>query len=149
MMLRRSIPSDNRIINLPSNYILVCEEPESVERLRGAVGDHYQLVLAQTVEDAVALIKSGRICLVICGEKFDGSRMLELLGTVKTDERTRDLPFLCFRHLHSRFSAEVMQGVKMSAELLGACHFIDEAFHLKDEDIRKAIEDCIMQAQPA
>jgi response regulator RpfG family c-di-GMP phosphodiesterase len=134
---------------LPSNNILVCDEPEAVERLIKAIGTHYELILAQTVEDAVSLIKSGRISLVICGENFDGSRMLELLGIVKSDEKTRDLPFLCFRHLHSRFSAEVMQGVKMSAEQLGACHFIDEAFHLKDEEIRKAVEECILQAQPA
>jgi DNA-binding NtrC family response regulator len=147
--MRASFPSPNdKVFNLPSRNILVCEEPEAVERLHKALGDHYELVLAKTIEDAVSLIRSGRISMVICGENFDGSRMLELLGRVKTDERMRDLPFLCFRHLHSRFSAEVMQGVKMSAEQLGACHFIDEAFHLKDEDIRKAIEDC-MQAQPA
>jgi len=133
---------------VPSDNILICEVPEAVERLHKAIGDNYGIILAQTVEDAVSLLKSRRIRLIICGEDFDGSRMLELLTQVKTDEKTRHLPFMCFRHLHSRFSPEVIQGIKMSAELLGACRFIDEAFNLKDAEIFKAIHDCIMQAQP-
>jgi hypothetical protein len=53
------------------------------------------------------------------------------------------LPFICFRHLHSRWSAETDQGIRMTAELMGACKFIDDAHCLSDEEIRHAVEECI------
>jgi PleD family two-component response regulator len=129
--------------------ILVADAPEATERLKKALSDHYQLDFAEHYLQAVSMLKSTHYDLLICGEHFDDSKMFELMGAVRFELNMHHLAMLCFRHLHSRFSAKVHEAVRLSAEQLGACKFIDEANAFSDADILKAVEDCIAAHAPA
>ncbi|PWT99123.1 MAG: hypothetical protein C5B53_05790 [Candidatus Melainabacteria bacterium] len=123
--------------------ILVADAPEAFDRLKKALSHQYQLDFAEHYDQAISLLKSNHYDLLICGEHFDDSKMFELMGAAKFELKLHDLAMLCFRHLHSRFSAQVHKAVQMSAELMGACRFIDEAHDIDDAAILKAVEECI------
>jgi response regulator RpfG family c-di-GMP phosphodiesterase len=128
--------------------VLIADIASAVERLRKALnGDNYELIETPNCDDALAKIKNEHLDLIIVGVHFDESRMFELLGTVKMELKMLDLPFICFRHLHSRWSEATDQGIRMTAELMGACKFIDDAHNLSDEEIRHAVEECISVGQ--
>jgi len=134
------------VTTVPENAVreaLIADVPEAIEKIKKALAGHFHLTIARNYNDALQQIKSDRFSVVICGTHFDDSRMLELLGTVKMDLKMLHLPFVCFRHLHSRWSEETEHGIQLSAELLGACKFIDDAYNLKDEEILHAVQDCI------
>lgn len=123
--------------------ILVADAPEPSERLKKALSTHYQLDFAQQYDQAVSMLKSTQYDLLICGEHFDDSKMFELMGAVRFELNLHHLAMLCFRHVNSRFSARVHEAVRLSAEQLGACKFIDESNDFSDVEILKAVDDCI------
>src|SRR5215471_8792858 len=110
--------------------ILIADIPEAFERLKKALAAYYQLDYAENYDQAVSLLKANHYDLLICGEHFDDSKMFELLGAARFELNLHHLAMVCFRHLHSRFSAQVHKAVQMSAELMGACTFIDEAYNI-------------------
>ncbi len=122
---------------------LIADVPEAIPKIERALDGHFKLTIAKTYKHALDEIQTNRFSVVICGTHFDDSRMLELLGTVKMELKMLHLPFICFRHLHSRWSDETEHGIQLSAELLGACKFIDDAYNLKDDEVLHAVEDCI------
>jgi DNA-binding NtrC family response regulator len=129
--------------------ILVADQADAFQRLEKALASHYELALAENYEQAVSKLKSGHFDLLICGEHFDDSKMFELMGAAKFELNLHDLAMICFRHLNSRFSASVHRAVQMSAELMGACKFIDDAYNLDDAAILKAVDDCLASKAPA
>lgn len=132
-----------------SDRILVADTQDAFDRLKRALASHYELDFAETYDQAIAMLKANKYVLLICGEHFDDSKMFELMGAAKFELQLVDLAMICFRHLHSRFSARVKKAVQMSAELLGACKFIDDAYDLDDASILKAVNDCISAKAPA
>jgi|SRR6516165_484656 hypothetical protein len=123
--------------------ILIADTPEAFERLKQALSHHYHLDFAENYDQAISLLKANHYDLLICGEHFDDSKMFELMGAARFELNLHHLAMLCFRHLHSRFSAKVHKAVQMSAEQMGACKFIDEAHDINEADILKAVEECI------
>src|SRR6516165_1842919 len=112
--------------------ILVADVPEACERLKQALSSHYEIDDASNYDEAITLLKSNHYDLLICGEHFDDSKMFELMGAARFELNLHHLAMICFRHLHSRFSSRVHKAVQMSAELMGACTFIDEAYDIDD-----------------
>ena len=129
--------------------ILVADTQEAYGRLKKALSTQHEIDFAENYEQAIVLLKTNKYDLLICGEHFDDSKMFELMGAAKFELQLHDLAMICFRHLHSRFSARVKKAVQMSAELLGACKFIDDAYDLDDASILKAVNDCIRSNAPA
>jgi len=123
--------------------VLIADVAEAVERLRAVLDGHYEVIETLNYDDALSRIKNEELDLVIVGDCFDESRMFELLGTVKMEMKMLHLPFICFRHLHSRWSPATDQGIRMTAEMMGACKFIEDAHKLSDEEIRHAVAECI------
>jgi hypothetical protein len=129
--------------------ILIADVPEATERLRRALSASYELEYAELYGKAISLLRDRDYDLLICGQHFDDSKMFDLMGAVRTELKLMNLPMMCFRHLHTTtFSDDVQKGVQMTAELLGACKFIDEAYQLNDEDILEAVDGCIATKAP-
>lgn len=106
--------------------LLVAIRPKGLPRLGKALEEEFSLVFCHTLADAQAML-DGDIEAIVCGTNFDESRMFDLLRYVKSEDLTRDLPFVCVKVFGNVLHEGTYAGVEKAAKLLGASAYIDYA----------------------
>lgn len=84
----------------------------------------FELVYALSMHEAEQHL-TGSIDIIVCGIHFDESRMFDLLRWAKSNPKTKEIPFVCFRYLDSDLGKTVLEGLRIATSLLGAAAFID------------------------
>ena len=83
-----------------------------------------ELLFAHTIEQALQHIESG-VCLIVCSERFDESRMFNFLHVVCSTPATRSVPVICCREARMALSPRAHQTIAVALEALGVPHFLD------------------------
>ena len=83
----------------------------------------FDLVPADTLEQAVASLRRGGIEAILCSIHFDDSRMFELLGAARVI--APGTPFVCCVMLASRLRQSSLDALVGTAKSAGACGCID------------------------
>jgi CheY-like chemotaxis protein len=110
---------------------LVADSPESFAVIARTLGDELDLVPVHTVTEAVDLlqgstvVKGRTVDVIICGQQFEGSQMLQFLEVVKAYKPTSRTPFICCRALPTRISDGGLAAMRETCEALGALAYID------------------------
>ena len=107
------------------NRILVAVAEDSTEKIVELLGDGFQLQLAKTVQHAHTLLKQSQFDLIVCGVRFDDSRLLDLLQQCKSDPQLASIPFLCMRVLRGKLSLDCLRDIVLASSALGAAGFFD------------------------
>ena len=102
--------------------LLVAGTQPVIATIQELLGEDVQCIPARCIEEAILGIEAHPDA-ILCNVRFDESRMMELLSTVKEQPDTRTIPFLCLRL--SPMPASWRRGVEIAALALGAAGFLD------------------------
>ena len=104
--------------------VLLAARPDACVPFRAAINGHAHVIEANTLDGAIAKLKSeAPIHLVCCTLFFDESRMFDLLRWVKAE--LPQIPFICARALHKDIPRISLEAVRIAADTLGAATFVD------------------------
>lgn len=108
--------------------VMAAVTPESAENLKQILGTAYTLYWPSSVTQAQALLNHYPVDLIICGTRFDDSRLLDLLQYCKSSSRLASIPFIALRIKRGKLPIESLRDLKLASEALGASAFV----HLED-----------------
>jgi hypothetical protein len=117
---------------LKKKTIFFADRPEFRHIAQAVVGSFFDLKFCSSMEEAEASLQSPEsaraVDLIACEVDFDDGRMHELLRFVRSNERTRPIPFICVKLREGRLTSRMLNSIRTSSELLGAQGFL----HLAD-----------------
>ena len=127
----------------PLAPIVVADIPAGFDLLRPWLEGEFQLVPAQTLEQACRLVRT-ETPLVLCGVHFDDGRMYDLLTFMKGRPALAAVPFLAVRLRPGELDDAIYQSVKIAVTALGGDGFVDlfrwQARHGEQEGARRLVE---------
>ncbi|HEV2608635.1 MAG TPA: hypothetical protein VGU61_00090 [Noviherbaspirillum sp.] len=112
-------------MDMKPKTILIAEEPHMISALRLALGDAFDITDSTSFADAAYQIEIKHFDAILCGLHFDEGRMFDLLNLVKTQEGTKDIPFVCINALNTALSDAVIRVVEVAANATGTHSFIE------------------------
>ena len=110
---------------------LLAESPTAVAVISNILGDALDVIAVSTESEALDILQgsamvAGRgIDVIICGQHFEGSQMLDFLQCVKAYKPTSRIPFICCRVLPTHLSENMLAAMRDTCEALGALAYID------------------------
>ena len=106
--------------------ILVCDDDDRLrELMKVTLGGEYTFVEAPDGETAIALCRAERPDLVLLDVMLPGSSGLQVLETMRSDERLRDIPVIIV-------SAWQTADDRAAAATAGADDFLGKPFELEE-----------------
>jgi CheY-like chemotaxis protein len=103
--------------------LLVADQPAGIALVRRALGGK-AIVWGVSDKPSALTALARRVDLIVCGPRFDDSRMFELLREVKADDRFADLPIVCL-HSGTVSLPGSTEGFKIACQALGVGTFLD------------------------
>lgn len=103
--------------------ILVAAMRPTIRTVQELFAGEAKVISATRMAEALRLLRGG-VDVILCSVQFDESRMFEFLRVVKSNPRTRAIPFICFRHLDSVLRPTSFRGLEMACKAWGA-EFLD------------------------
>ncbi len=133
---------EEAIIHLPREKhnrarILLADEEHTADRLLKVLGQHHEIVEVSTLAAAKNALNNGHFDMIVCGTKFDESRMFDFLRHTKQDKSLKPKPFICLRQ--STRNAHLESTAPLAAKLIGATCYLD-AVQMSDQDLAIAID---------
>ncbi|HEY9790221.1 MAG TPA: hypothetical protein V6D22_07475 [Candidatus Obscuribacterales bacterium] len=132
-----------------AQILILEEEAGPAMPLRNSLQCHHQLHFVDDSLDAMRLLRTEKIDLIISRVHLDNSNLFEFIKTAKREPSTRNIPFLCFCEEETN-AAKFLDGhVEHAAILCGADKYLVlERFrcnNLYDFDVlRRTIEECMV-----
>jgi hypothetical protein len=120
--------------------ILAAVGPRTTELAGDAIRRHGDVLVAETLDDALRMIGENRFSLIISSVDFDESRMLDLLahcGHLPIAERP---PFLCVRSIAGHLPEHTYADIRKTASFLGA-RYIDLTHWIDSKGLQGAVND--------
>lgn len=105
--------------------ILVAVAEDSVARMHDMLGNDRDVCWAKTVQQAQSQLRNERFDLILCGARFDDSRLLDLLQFCKSRQTLATIPFLCLRIRRGKLSLDTYRDLVLASSALGAAGFVD------------------------
>ena len=128
--------------------ILVAAAPAGVQRLERALHG-YRLVPVANMDEAKEALAQRHFACAILGVQFDESRMLEVLGYLRADERYRAIPAVCVIGIKGRLRGGAIGALDQAARALDARQVLDmDAFPDDAEGndrLRSEVERCLVR----
>ncbi len=111
----------------------------------------HELAFAETMPQAVQLLRERAIDLIICTIVFDDSKMFDLLRLAKSRPEWQQIPFICARvRPHILRSPTALRTAAFTCAALGAAGFLDIADYEAnpEREMRQAIERFLDTTSP-
>lgn len=126
---------------------LVADSEHGAALLAKILGGEFDLVPVHEMSDALDIVQASvhAIDVIICGQRFAGSQMLDFLACVKAYAPTHDVPFVCYRLEETQLNPAVLRGMREACEALGALAYID----IPDSRERAGVEVAAVQFRAA
>jgi CheY-like chemotaxis protein len=110
-------------VELPKK-LLIADVPEALPVLTKALESHFH-VLSRTSWTGACLAVHEQIDLVLCGIGFEESKMFDLLDYLRSQEETRDTPFLCVKSVRQKLPSTINDGIGIALQAKGTAGYID------------------------
>lgn len=108
------------------------------------------LISAETIEEAVKLLRARAFDLIVCTVMFDESRMFDFLRVVKANKAWEKIPFVCARAKPQILRSPIaLEAVDFTSRALGAAAFVDITIYKSDpeREMRDEIEAVLKAAR--
>lgn len=105
--------------------VLIAESRDGFRTLAAILGDEFALVPVHTHGEALDLVRSHAVDAIVCGQHFEGSQMLGLLQSVKSNPAAAGIPFICCRATPTTLRTTALAAMREACEALGAVAYID------------------------
>lgn len=122
-----------------SNKILVAVNPKDVAMMSDALGFEFEAVICHTIKEALSRLDQN-ISLVLCGLRFDGGQIFELLRHVKNNPSTKAIPFYSVAEKKNIFTPAILGSVQLAGKAMGADGFIN-LFDVADTDTEQTAHE--------
>lgn len=107
--------------------ILVAIRPEDLAVTENALGPGFNTAICHSLPEAMCNLNVD-VAVILCGLRFDGGLIFDLLRFAKHNSETRSIPFYPFVESSNLFPAGILASIEMAARVLGA----DGLLHLTD-----------------
>jgi len=104
--------------------ILVAETSAAIERWR-LILSGYDIIFAETSMQALDLLKTNHVDLIICGIHFDDSRALDLVTKIRKSGTNDKTPIIMARLLPTDLGPMLKQAVNVLNNELGISRYIE------------------------
>lgn len=104
--------------------ILAAVRPDDVRLVTEILRPEFELAFCHTLSEARNALTQPYDAIV-CGLHFDDGNMFELLQFVKSDPKTRPIPFFCIKGTGSPLSPSIFKSIVIAVEKTGAESFVD------------------------
>jgi hypothetical protein len=102
-----------------SGKILVAVRPADVAMMFDALGFEFEAVVCHSLKDAKLKLDDS-ISAVLCGLRFDGGLIFELLRHAKTTPATSAISFYSVVECNNIFSPAILISIQLAGKALGA-----------------------------
>ncbi len=110
-----------------ANKILVAIRPEDFAITTQVLGPEFNTVVCHNFQQAIRSFDAD-VALVLCGLRFDGGLIFDLLRFAKSTAETRSIPFYSVVESADLFPSAILASIEMASRVLGA----DGLLHLSD-----------------
>lgn len=110
-----------------TNKILVAIRPEELGITAQALGPEFNTIVCHSFQQAMHSFDTD-VALVLCGLRFDGGLIFDLLRFAKNTAETRSIPFYSLVESADLFPPAILASIEMASKVLGA----DGLLHLTD-----------------
>ncbi len=118
--------------------ILIADEQDGADRLSKLFSANHDITLVTSLYKAKKAMHASNFDVIICGTRFDDSRMFDFLTAVKHDKQLRSKPFICINQSPSRLLTKFDSFAPKAAKLIGAVCYL-EAVKLSDRELVDAV----------
>lgn len=120
--------------------VLVADSARATAELRRMFADHVHFVSAQTFEDAVRVLRSRPVHLVMIGYHFDELRPYRLIAYIRKESRSPQVPIVLVRLLAAKMGRSSEEQVREAYRSLGIQQFFSLPDELEVDDRAEALE---------
>jgi hypothetical protein len=90
----------------------------------GKIGFEFDAVICHSLQDAQRKLDDS-ISVILCGLRFDGGLIFELLRHAKANPKTKAVPFYSVVESKNIFSPAILLSIRMAGKALDATGFIN------------------------
>jgi hypothetical protein len=114
--------------------ILIADEQDGAERLTKLFGANHEITIVTSLSKAKKAAHATNFDVIICGTRFDDSRMFDFLMAIKHDKQLRSKPFICINQSPTKRFTQIDSFTPKAAKLIGAVCYL-EAVKLSDSEL--------------
>src|SRR5271156_3012169 len=107
------------------SIVLIADTQEDAVCLKRIMQGH-ELVVANTMSEAVAALEAQTFDLIIIGLHFDDSQMFELIRETKKMPKNAHKPIICFCARDTRLARILHESLESTTKLLGSWMYLNE-----------------------
>jgi CheY-like chemotaxis protein len=108
------------------------------DRIRATLKHHEQIPV-EKMQDALEVLRTKKVDLILCGLNFEHESVFDLLRAVKQDQSLASIPFIVVRGSRKEMSKSLNEAVRLATRTSGATEYID-SFELYAPDFSKRID---------
>lgn len=121
--------------------------------LQQSLGTRHGLVFANGEDEALRVLASRTVDLIIARVHLETSNVFDFLKKVKSTEQYQHIPFICYCGRRTSSARSLDPIVSKSSEVLGADKYINVEDYCCGEQcdydkLRIAVESCVANASP-
>jgi hypothetical protein len=102
-----------------SHKILVAVRPKDVAVMFDALGFEFEAVICHSFKEAQLKLDES-ISVILCGLRFDGGLIFELLRHARASPKTKTIPFYSVVESKNIFSPAILVSIQLAGTALGA-----------------------------
>jgi response regulator RpfG family c-di-GMP phosphodiesterase len=129
-------------------HILIADTPQSVVSLKIILEGH-ELIIASTIEEAMADLQKETYDLIIVGVHFDNSQMFELMRHVHASPNNAGKPIISFSARDTEMTRIIHESIELASKTAGAWMYLDahsyNVYREPEEELRRVIERCLTE----
>ena len=128
--------------------ILIADTPQATVSLK-IILDGHELVIANTMEAAMAKLQKDTFDLIIVGVHFDDSQMFELIRHVQASANNAEKPVISFCARDTEMTRVIHESIELASRTAGAWMYLDahsyNVFKEPEAELRRVIERCLTE----
>jgi CheY-like chemotaxis protein len=129
-------------------HILIADTPQAFVSLK-VILDAHELVIAYTMEAALANVQKEIFDLIIVGVHFDRSQMFELIRQVQESSINAAKPIISFSARDTEMTRVIHESIEIASKAAGAWMYLDahsyNVYKEPEEELRRVIERCLTE----
>jgi hypothetical protein len=127
--------------------VLIAATPQTAVTLERILGERHELVVANTMEVALANLQRRTFDLIVVGITFDDSQMFKLLGELKLNLKNAHKPIICFSARETEMPRVVHESIELASKGAGAWIYLEQhlynVYRDPDDELRRIIQRCL------
>lgn len=131
-----------------AQILILQDAPAPLQALRKSLGLHHDLIFAASSSEAMNVLQSRRVDLIISRVHLEQNSVFEFIKMVKENTQLSNIPFICFCGRRTEVAKTLDHVLAKAAETMGVDRYLVLDHFCAEQDcdfdkLRAEIEDCL------